>query len=129
MVHPNEAVVRRGFEAFAKGDIDTLRELFDQDAVWHAPSQDPLEGDYRGVDAILGYFAETMENTGGTFRAELHDVVANDEHAVAMYVSRGEREGRILEDKSVLISHIRNGKFAETWQYFQNPYAVDEFMA
>lgn len=129
MAHPNEELVRRAFDAFAKGDVDTLRELMDQDAVWHAPSQDPLEGEYRGVDAILGYFAETMENTGGTFRAELHDVVANDEHVVAMYLSRGEREGRTLEDKSVLVSHVRNGKLGETWQYFEDQYAVDRFLA
>jgi hypothetical protein len=30
----------------------------------------------------------------GTFRVEFHDVLANDEHAVALYVVRGEREGR-----------------------------------
>jgi ketosteroid isomerase-like protein len=37
MAHPNENLVRRGFDAFSKGDVDTLRELFDQDAVWHTP--------------------------------------------------------------------------------------------
>jgi hypothetical protein len=54
------------------------------------------------VDDILDFFARTMELTGGTFRVELHDVVANDEHAVALYVARGEREGKTQEDKSVL---------------------------
>ena len=28
MAHPNEELVRRGYEAFAKGDMETLRELF-----------------------------------------------------------------------------------------------------
>jgi hypothetical protein len=45
----------------------------------------------------------------GTFRVEFHDVLANDEHAVALYVVRGEREGRTLEDRSVLASHVRIG--------------------
>jgi uncharacterized protein len=129
MAHPNEELVRRGFDAFSKGDVDTLRALFDPDAVWHAPGRSPLSGDHRGVDDILDYFARTMELTGGTFRVELHDVVANDEHAVAMYVSRGDREGKTLEDKSVLVSHVRNGKFVETWQYFEDQYAGDEFLA
>jgi ketosteroid isomerase-like protein len=56
-------------------------------------------------------------------------VLANDEHAVAMYVARGEREGRTLEDKSVLVSHVRNGKFVETWQYSEDQYAADEFLS
>jgi uncharacterized protein len=129
MAHPNEDLVRRAFDAFAKGDVDTLRELFEQDAVWHAPGRNPLAGDHRGVDAILGYFARTMEVTGGTFRAELHDVVANDEHAVALYVGRGQREEKSYENKLVLVSHVRNGKFTEVWLFSEDQYASDEFLA
>ena len=86
MAHPNEELVRRGFDAFATGDVNMLRELLHQDSVWHAPGRNPVAGDHQGVEAILGFFARTMELTGGTFRVELHDVLANDEHAVAIYV-------------------------------------------
>jgi ketosteroid isomerase-like protein len=51
MSHPNEELTRRGFDAFAKGDVDTLRKLF---AVWHVPGRNQLSGDHRGVDTILG---------------------------------------------------------------------------
>ena len=129
MAHPNEEIVRSGFDAFAKGDVDTLRQLFDQDAVWHVPGRSPLSGDHRGMDAILGFLARTMELTGGTFRAEVHEVVANDEHAVAIYVTRGERAGRTLEARNVLVSHIRNGKLAEAWLLSADLYAVDEFFS
>jgi uncharacterized protein len=129
MAHPNEELVRRAFDAFAKGDVDTLRELTDQDAIWHTPGRNLLSGDYRGADAILGFFARIAEFTGGTFRAELHDVVASDEHAVAIYVSRGEREGRTLENRTVLVSHVGNGKFTETWIMSDNQYAADEFFS
>ena len=129
MAHPNEELVRRGFDAFSKGDLDTVRALFDPDAVWHAPGRSRLSGDHRGVDDILDFFARTMELTGGTFRVELHDVLANDEHAVALYVARGEREGRSLEDRSVLVSHVRNGTFVETWQHSEDQYAADEFLS
>jgi ketosteroid isomerase-like protein len=129
MAHPNEELVRRGFDAFAKGDVDTLRELLDQDAVWHAPGRSPLSGDYRGVDAILGFFARLAEVTGGTFRTEVHDVVANDEHAVGIYATRGEREGRTYENRNVLVSHIRNGKLTEAWLMSEDQYAADEFFS
>jgi ketosteroid isomerase-like protein len=129
MAHPNEEIVHSGFDAFATGDVDTLRQLFDQDAVWHVPGRSPLSGDHRGLDAILGFLARTMELTGGTFRADVHDVVANDEHAVALYVTRGEREGRTLESRDVLVSHVRNGKLAEAWLLSADLYAVDEFFS
>jgi uncharacterized protein len=129
MAHPNEELVRRGFDAFAKGDVDTLRELFDQDAVWHVPGRNQLSGDYRGMDTILGLFAKIAELSGGTFRIDLHDVVANDDHAVGIYVGRGEREGRTLEDRNVLVTHIRNGKIAEAWLLNDDQYAADEFFS
>ena len=129
MAHPNEELTRRGFDAFAKGDVDTLRELTDQDAVWHTPGRNQLSGDHRGVDAILGFFAKTMELSGGSFRAELHDVVANDEHAVAIYVARAEREGRTYENRNVLVQHMRNGKLVETWLLSDDQYAADEFFS
>jgi ketosteroid isomerase-like protein len=126
MTHPNEELVRRAFDAFANGDVDTLRGLMDDDSVWHAPGRNRLAGDHRGVEAILGYFARTMELTGGTFRSELHDVVAN-EHVVSLFVGRGQREGKSLEARNVLVSHVRNGKLAETWLYPGDQYAADEF--
>ena len=129
MAHPNEDLVRRAFDAFANGDVDTLRELTDQDAVWHTPGRNLVSGYYRGQDEILGFFAKLAELTGGTFRAELHDVVANDEHAVAIYVTRGEREGRTLENRTVLVSHVRNGKFTQSWLMSDDQYAADEFFS
>jgi ketosteroid isomerase-like protein len=129
MTHPNEELVRRAFDAFAKGDVDALRDLMHQDAVWHTPGRSTLAGDYQGVDAILGYFARTMELTGGTFRAELHDVVVNDEHAVSLYVGRGQREGKSLDNRYVLVSHVRDGRLAETWLFSGDQYAADEFLA
>jgi uncharacterized protein len=85
--------------------MDTLRELFDPEIVWHFPGRSLLAGDHRGTDAVLGFFGRTMELTAGTFRAELHDVVADDRHAVGMHLATGEREGRRLQDREVLVFH------------------------
>jgi uncharacterized protein len=128
MAHPNEDLIRRGYAAFAAGDLDTLRELFAADAVWHTPGHSVLAGDHRGIDAILGFFGQTMELTGGTFRAELHDVVAGDEHGVGLHMSRGERQGRTLEDRSVLVFHVRDGTVTEVWQYVGDLEAFDRFL-
>jgi ketosteroid isomerase-like protein len=70
-----------------------------------------------------------MELTAGTFRAELHDVVADDRHTVGMHLATGGREGRSLEDREVLVFHVRDGKVAEVWQYIEDQYAYDEFFS
>ena len=70
-----------------------------------------------------------MELTAGTFRAELHDVVADDQHTVGMHLATGEREGRTLEDREVLVFHPRDGKVVEVWQYVEDQYAYDGFFS
>jgi len=126
MAHPNEELVRRGYQAFATGDVATLNELFADDIVWHAPGRSQLAGDHQGVDAVLGYFGRTMELTGGAFRVEVHDVVANDEHAVGLNTVHAERAGRTLEDNNTLVFHVRDGRATEVWQYWADQYAADE---
>ena len=127
MAHPNEELMRRGYEAFGKGDMDTIRELFDPNIVWHAPGRNPMSGDYRGVDEVLTQFGKVFEMTGGTFNLELHDVIANDDHVVVLVTARGEHNGKKLEDHSVQIWHVKDGKAAEQWLHPGDAHAVDEF--
>src|SRR2546430_13890793 len=94
MAHPNEELVRTGYTAFGSGDMDTLRRLFAPDIVWHSPGRNPVGGDYHGVDQVLQLFGRLFELTGGTLRLELHDVLANDDHAVALVKNPAERGGR-----------------------------------
>lgn len=127
MAHPNEDLVRKGYEAFKSGDMDTLRELFDPGIVWHTGGRSQLAGDYKGIDEVLGSFMKVFELSGGTFAIELHDVLANDEHVVALATSRGQREGKSLESNFVQIAHVKNGKLTESWLHPDDQYAVDEF--
>jgi len=38
----NAAIVRRGYEAFNRGDLTTLPELFGDNVSWHTPGWSPL---------------------------------------------------------------------------------------
>ena len=82
--HPNASLFRRGYEAFTSGDLDTLRETFSSDIVWHVGGRNRYTGDKRGIDNVLAFFVELTQITDGTFRLDVHDVLAKDEHAVAL---------------------------------------------
>ena len=128
MAHPNEDLVREAYAAFGRGDMDALRDkFFTQDVRYHVTDRSPLAGDYEGVDQVLQFFARIFEISGGTFSFELHDVLANDEHAVALVTVRGERAGKQLNDNMVQISHLRDGKAYEVWNQATDQYAQDEF--
>ena len=70
----NVAIMRRAYEAFNKGDMETLTEIFDESAVWHLPGRSSMANDYQGRDATLAYFGQMAQETGGTFRAELQRI-------------------------------------------------------
>jgi hypothetical protein len=50
-----------------------------------------------------------MELSGGTFRGEIHDVVANDTHGVALVTFHGERDGQTVALRSADIWHLASG--------------------
>jgi ketosteroid isomerase-like protein len=125
----NEAIIRRGYEAFNSGDIPTLAQLFADDLVWHSAGRGSLSGDFNGRDATLAHFGQLAQESGGTFRAELHDVIANDEHAVGIHTSTGQRGGRTLRSHTVIVFHLRDGKVTEAWEHNDDTQAIDEFFA
>lgn len=127
MAHPSEDLIRKGFAAFSAGDLDTVRSVLADDVVWHVPGRSPLAGEYKGWGEVSGLFAQTMELTGGTFKVAIHDVLANDEHGVALVTATGQRNGKSLSDNGVQVVHIRDGKVAESWLHPGDAYANDEF--
>src|SRR5437867_1312142 len=129
MAHPNEELFQQIFDAFSNGDMDLFASLLPDDAVFHFPGRGPLAGDHRGKDQVLAVLAKQTELTGGTFRMERHDILANDEHAVALVMVRAERGGKTWEDNAVLVSHFKDGKVAETWLHPGDQYVGDEFFS
>ena len=54
-------------------------------------------------------------------------MIGNDEHVVALTTVRAQREGKQLEDNTVQIFHIRDGKATEVWTHPADVYASDDF--
>ena len=125
----NADTLRKGYAAFSKGDMDTLRnETFSPDIVWHQGGRNQTSGDYKGVDNVLGLLGKIAQLTDGTFSVELHDVLASDEHAVALAVTKGQRGGKTIQNGQYShICHLRDGKISEAWVVNVDPYGIDEF--
>jgi ketosteroid isomerase-like protein len=128
--HPNIELVRRGYAAFGSGDMGTLRELIAPDVIWHTGGHSPLSGDYKGIEETLGLFARFFELSGGDMRQELHDVLANDEHAVVLLKQHiGRPDGRSYDGNDVHVFHITDGKVTEFWNHPGDEAAADAVLA
>ncbi|MEX2459296.1 MAG: nuclear transport factor 2 family protein [Actinomycetota bacterium] len=129
MAHANEDLVRRGYEAFATGDMATVASLFADDVVWHSPGRSAISGDFKGQDEVFAFFGKLVEMTGGNFGIEVHDVLANDEHAAVMVHAKGQRDGASWEGNIVHVLHLEGGKVKEIWVHEGDQYAADVFWA
>jgi ketosteroid isomerase-like protein len=125
--HPNVELFRRGYTAFQTGDLDAVRELFAPDIKWHTPGSGKFSGTRNGVDDTIALFLQQFEESGGTFKVEVHDILANDEHAVALGTASAEKDGRSIRDNYTHVVHLSGGRVTESWIFDEDPQAVDEF--
>jgi hypothetical protein len=126
--HSNVARIQDGYAAFAKGDFDVLTGLFAENIVWHSGGRNQLTGDYRGREAVFGYFAKLMEVTDGTFHIDLHAVLADDEHGVALTIITASRDGKTIATNEADVMHLRHGQVTEFWTTSVDTRAFDELI-
>jgi uncharacterized protein len=126
----NIDLIRRGYAAFSAGDMDTLRnEVFTPDAVWVVPGNGYFSGPKEGVDAILQFFGDIVERSGGTLQVVLDDVAAGDDHCYSLHRNVATRGERRLDLRSVLVFEIVDGRITRVDQYYWDTMENDQFWA
>jgi uncharacterized protein len=125
--HPNAKLVREGFEAFEKGDMERMNELLSDDIVWHVGGNSKWSGTYEGKEKVLEMFMR--QSQAMTTKADIHDIVGSDEHVVALgTASASAPNGQSAEWKYTQIFHIHDGKATEVWGMAENDADVDPFL-
>jgi ketosteroid isomerase-like protein len=108
-------IVRKDFDAFKRGDLQTISDSFTDDIVWHGRGSTKFGGDFNGKQATMAQildFAQTFQD----INLEIHDIVANQAHVVALVNSSVSRNGKTYSDKEVFIFHVNDdGKTSEAW--------------
>lgn len=129
--HPNVALVRRAMQAMNEMDMSKAAEemafvdaFMADDIVWHEIGRAEPR---RGKDELRAAMGDGMGDT--TIRYEVHDVVANDEHAIVLGTATATRGDRTLEYRTAEIFHIRDGKATERWAFSDDTEAIVAFFA
>jgi ketosteroid isomerase-like protein len=74
---------------------------------------------------VLGRLAQIRE-AGISTRFDVHDVVANEEHAVALvHLHLEVADGRRYDQPQVAVAHVRDGRIAEFWTMNQDQAVLD----
>lgn len=127
--HANAALARRGYDAFGSGDLDTLAEIFSTDATWHEPGTSLISGDYVGRDRVFEFLGKLVELSGGTFRADPEDILADDDRAVVIQHTTARRNDATLDTRDVIEFEISDGRVRNVQLYASDPGQEEAFWA
>jgi len=122
--HPNAALARTTIDALNDGDVGAMAAVMADDVVWHYIG---------GTEPVRGKAAmtESLSPSSGDFTitAKLHDVVANDDHVIALVDATAERGGKTFTYRTAEIMHIKDGKVTERWAFSDDTAAIVAFFS
>jgi uncharacterized protein len=76
----SKEILERVYDAFGRGDMETVAAAYADDIHWHVNGPSPVAGTYEGRDAVFGFFERMMGQYEGTLRVEVTAIAADDEH-------------------------------------------------
>jgi uncharacterized protein len=119
----NERVARELSEAFDRGDMAQINALLAEDLIWHEIGRAEPRHGKEALRAVAPGGAD-YEITG-----TVHDVLASDDHAIALVEATATRGGKTLTYRTAEIYHIRDGKVVERWAFSDDTAAITAFFA
>ena len=123
----NIEIMRRGYAAFANGDIETLKTLFSANANWNQIETGVLPGNYRGANGILEYFGQLAQESQGSLRVEPQAMAASGDRVFVLERVTGTRKGKTLNTTDVLVFKLNNGVVTEVTNFPSNHPADVQF--
>jgi uncharacterized protein len=99
----NIDVIKRGYEAFSSGDVETMMSLLDDDIEWVQPGQSAVSGTFHGKAEVLELIGRLGEKD---LTVKLNRLIADGDTVVALTdVTVGDESG---QDADVFT--VRDGK-------------------
>lgn len=124
--HPNVELIRNGYALFEKGDVPAFLDLQSDDVVWHIPGKNKLAGSYTGKAGVTEFITKIGTEFPET-KLELHDILANDDHAVVMLTISNSKGAKSISQSYVHVMHVKDGLITEFWELPMDQYLEDEF--
>ena len=125
----NLAVVKRGFEAFAAGDMEVMKTITAPNGHWHDTPNMVFGGDFDGQQAILEYFGQLARETGGTLKATPLAMAADGDRVFVLSHLSAKRGGKTLESNNVNVFTLADGVVIDTVVFNGDQPAIAAFFS
>jgi ketosteroid isomerase-like protein len=124
--HPNAALVRHALDSLNSGDMQRLTDILADDVEWFEIGRDePI----RGRDALATRYGMGGPPPDFEITAKLHDVVANDDHTIALVTATATRGDKTLTYRTAEIMHVKDGNVTTRWAFSDDTARINEFFA
>ncbi len=118
-------IVRAGYDAFNRGDIDAILATLDPAIEWWPAADEPITEPYRGHDGYRALVGEIREYVPD-LQAEIEEVFAIGDQVVTClrFFGRGRDSGIAVEIRETNVARFRDGKIVEVREYREKAEAL-----
>jgi ketosteroid isomerase-like protein len=128
MSQENVDLIRQGFEAFARGDVEFVIDLADAEIEW-TPAIAPILGidAVRGKDRLRRFLTEDIAAGFDDFHAEALSLEDHGENVLGhvRYSARGESSGLEIDQSFWSVYRLRDAKLVWMRDFHTRPEALD----
>jgi len=124
----NLNIVQSYFNAVAKGDFDTVGNLFADDIIWHQPGSGVQSGTYHGKGEVFAHLGNFMKWSNGSFAIDNIEYTTDNGNLVAAALHfKAEKENKFIAMKGIDLLRIEHNKIKEVWLFSEKIEEEDEF--
>ena len=125
MKHANALLLEKLYADFAQGDLPAVFAACADQITFQVPGKGPLAGKYTKETFGPGFVMKLHEISGGTFKMEVHDILASDQHAAVLATDKLERGGKPVEYRTVHIWRFEGGRPVAWYEYPRDLYQFE----
>jgi ketosteroid isomerase-like protein len=104
--------VMEAYGALASGDINQIKQYWDEKMVWQVPGHNELSGWHFSLDEFLAFMGRVGELSDNSFKMEpiAGQVLVTGDYSVDLTRNRGHRAGRPDKTMDIEVAHVLRWK-------------------
>ena len=123
--HPNATLLSQVYADFVEGRFEAMLESCADAITFQLAGKSALAGKYTKANFVSEFVMKLNELSGGTFKLEVHDILASDLHAAVLATEKLTRNGKTIELRAVHVWRFDHGRPIAWYEYPRDLYAFD----
>lgn len=125
MAHPNTALLAKIYSKFVEGNVDGFLNDCPDSMTFQIAGKSKLAGKFNKTNFKSDYFKKMNELSLGTYKFEIHDILASDLHATVLGTVKATVNSKNYEIRTVHVWRLDQGQPIAGYEYPRDLYQFD----